>query len=361
MLEASKRFGLPIVLLLVMLRPVPCGADVTVRTSESTVAQDRPIQVTFEASGSSVALPDLAPLEADFDILNRGVQQRSSTINGRRMQRTTLSLTLRAKKTGTLEIPSLRFGGETSRPVTITVVAGAEPAPGPIQDGTGPFSPWDPLGMQAPQFGMPWGGMEPGWGPPALDGIQQSFPPAFPPSSDDQVRRPSTQLNRTDSSGAGAIPADAPLLPPIPTEERPANAWSWIAGFAVAGWLGTLFVCWLRRHRRGLGKTAGPTAERAATETRQQEPEPESEDSRATRAVAAAYAAGNAAAAREALLSWGRITWPASPPGNLSRLADRLQEPLRGYVLELDEALYSPTPTSWESRPVADLLGSAGN
>ena len=67
----------------------------------------------------------------------------------------------------------------------------------------------------------------------------------------------------------------------------------------------------------------------------------------ALRAVRAAYEGDDADAARQALLEWGRQTWPDDAPTNLTRLAGRLEGPAKQAVLCLDQALYSPNPVAW--------------
>jgi len=340
-----------------ILLPALAAAEVNVRLSETNLSQERPLQVTFEASGSSVSLPDLTPLQADFEIVNRNVQQRSSTVNGRRTQSTTLTLVLRPKRSGKLEIPALRFGGESSTPQAISVSPAAlATAPGPAQTQvSAPWdsqSPWDRFGTQPAPSGQPFPG----------DGFDSPFPPlagapspgwpglaASPPASDKggAPGSPSRDL---------AIGAGGPLDPSAPAEADRYSSWSWIAGIAAAGWLGTLFLCWLRRRQRLLQAAAHPISPPIGIPASQ--PEQETPQARAIQAVATAYLRGDAGSAREALLVWARLTWTADPPGNLSRLAERLAEPLRGHVLELDEALYSPAPVPWEERPVAELLGS---
>lgn len=327
-------------------------AEVNVRLNETSLSQDKPLQVTFEASGTAVASPDLTPLQADFEILNRSVQQRSSTINGRRTQWTSLSLLLRAKRGGKLEIPALHFGGETSRPQTVTILPGTEPVPAaPLGQGAMARDlppPWDSFGMPPPQFGAPMGGMGAPSGP--FGGMSSSQLPAFPtapPLGDTAATAPA-------AAGRRATPlADASPVPAV----APDQTWTWIAGIAVAGWLGTLFVCWMRRRQRQATAAEVPPAAVPAV-VQPHLVEQETPQTQALRRVAGAYQSSNASAAREALLAWARLTWATNPPGNLSRLAERLPEPLKGYVLELDEALYSPTPVPWEQRPLPDLLGN---
>jgi hypothetical protein len=48
---------------------------------------------------------------------------------------------------------------------------------------------------------------------------------------------------------------------------------------------------------------------------------------------------------------------PEDPPSNLARLAQRCHEPLRGHILMLEQAFFSPRPLPWSQHPVWQALG----
>jgi hypothetical protein len=73
-------------------------------------------------------------------------------------------------------------------------------------------------------------------------------------------------------------------------------------------------------------------------------------------AVRTAYGLGNAGAAREALLAWAGKALPEQRPSNLARLAQRCPEPLRGQILSLEEAFFSPSPVAWDKEPIWEGL-----
>ena len=57
--------------------------------------------------------------------------------------------------------------------------------------------------------------------------------------------------------------------------------------------------------------------------------------------------------ARAALVAWGRIEWPTTPPGGIIALADRLGDAgLRLEITALDRALYAPDSRSWKGVPL---------
>jgi hypothetical protein len=69
-------------------------------------------------------------------------------------------------------------------------------------------------------------------------------------------------------------------------------------------------------------------------------------------AVRSAYRAGDAGAARDALLAWAALALPEEKPSNLARLAQRCQQPLNNQILLLERAFFSPESIDWEQQPV---------
>ncbi|WP_200381171.1 BatD family protein [Thiococcus pfennigii] len=132
--------------------------------------------------------------------------------------------------------------------------------------------------------------------------------------------------------------------PPAPRgagEER--GPWL-VPGFAILVYL--LYLATRRSRRQDPASTKTNTPQTP-------EPDPPRDPrAEAVAAVRAAYTAGNAAAAREALLAWSRLRWPDDPPGNLARLVLRCPEPLRSQIALLEKAFFSPQPIPWEREPV---------
>lgn len=65
--------------------------------------------------------PDTKPLEKDFRILNQHRSQQFSSVNGKTESYTNWVLTLTPLRTGTLTIPAIKFDGQSSQPIEITV------------------------------------------------------------------------------------------------------------------------------------------------------------------------------------------------------------------------------------------------
>jgi hypothetical protein len=148
-----------------------------------------------------------------------------------------------------------------------------------------------------------------------------------------------------------------------PGQGRTANAG---LAAAVALALVGIGLFLFRRRRRGErpvlrpaaapGPEPGPASRRASAV--EELARPSDPDQEALAAVRAAYEAGNPSAARNALLAWSRLHWPADPPGNLAQLLLRCPEPVRGQIALLEKAFFSPEPIRWEREPVWEGLAA---
>ena len=84
------------------------------------------LRLTLSADGSAdLADVDLAPLERDFEILQRSSSSSTRIINDRTTRERALALEITPRREGTLSIPPLAAGGEQTAPLVIEV----EPAP----------------------------------------------------------------------------------------------------------------------------------------------------------------------------------------------------------------------------------------
>jgi len=304
-------------------------SDIEAQVSARTLAHGQPVELTLTARGDRVDGPDLSVLEPDFQILDRRVERRFAIRNGQRSAQLRLSLLLLPRRDGTLILPAIPFGEASSEPLTLTVApdTGA-PAEAP---GAAPFPP--------SAAGIP-GQPEPGWG-----GRWPGFAPFQPVPGPGLAPVPPIDLT------PGGLDS---LASPESTQRRPAaaspgiarNPWFWIS-LGLAGALAALLV---KRRRVPSGGDPVAPAEPAPQPTGASPLDP------ALDAVRAAYGSGNAAAARDALLAWARLRWPADPPGNLARLAQRCPQPLRERITRLEMAFFSPDPIPWEQEPVAQAL-----
>jgi len=91
---------------------------------------DRPIvranesfTYTIRAEGQLRAEPELAPLEQQFDVLQRASSSRIQFVNGQTAQVTEWQFQLMPKSAGPFTLPALRVGNFFTNPVELTVVA----------------------------------------------------------------------------------------------------------------------------------------------------------------------------------------------------------------------------------------------
>ena len=104
------------------------AADFVARLDRNRVVEGDPIVLTLAASGGFNGAPDLTPLQQDFDLLNRSQSTHMRFINGRGSSGTEWRLTLMPKGTGKIEIPAIRLGPATSRPLTLEVLPASQAA-----------------------------------------------------------------------------------------------------------------------------------------------------------------------------------------------------------------------------------------
>ncbi|MEY6431803.1 BatD family protein [Thioalkalicoccus limnaeus] len=291
------------------------AADVDVWLSATTTPRDRPVELILEIKGELAGRPDLTVLDEDFVIIDRRQESSISVIDGQRQTRYRLSLRLLPRQTGEIEIPPIPVGASVTRPLRLRVTEAVDPrAPTAADPWVGPPVPPRPVPA------LPGSG----WlGPPPVEPI-----PRWPDRDGSSV------------AGAESPTGDGGRLP---------GAWIWYSALLALAWAVTLFLWW--RGRR-------PPVAPAAMVADLRPSAPADPWSKAIDAVRIAYQAGDAPAAREALLAWSRLRWPHDPPGNIARLVLRCQEPLKGQIALLEKALYSPEPLSWNRELVWETLAA---
>lgn len=132
---------------------------------------------------------------------------------------------------------------------------------------------------------------------------------------------------------------------------RQDDLWPPLAAALGLGWAMTTLLWWRERrrsatHRRSRRQQGRRAQERATA--------------RARRAVKAACGEDNARGARDALLAWGALSWPAAPPRGLLAMAARVESPEAAAALtRLDRTLYGEEPPPWDGRAAWTALQSA--
>lgn len=107
--------------LLMVLSLSVTAADIDVSVDRSTVSLTDSFQLTFSANTSPDDDPNFTPLEQDFEVLNQQKTSQLSWVNGSMNKSIQWVLNVIAKRSGTLQIPAISFGDDSSKPFTIMV------------------------------------------------------------------------------------------------------------------------------------------------------------------------------------------------------------------------------------------------
>ncbi|GAB5373730.1 MAG: BatD family protein [Acuticoccus sp.] len=101
-------------------------AAVTASLVRERVAEGDPVVLNITTDAADAAAPDLAPLDTDFVV--EGTSQSSSTtiVNGNVSRQRGWAITLTPRSLGTLTIPAITVGGETTQPLTVEVMDAAK-------------------------------------------------------------------------------------------------------------------------------------------------------------------------------------------------------------------------------------------
>ncbi len=289
-------------------------AQVRTQVRNTSIDQNESLRVRYETD-SAAGWPDLSPLEQDFIIQGRNSGRSVRTINGQTSQRTTLTLTLRPKRSGELTLPAIDFGTESSEAISIQVSS---------------------TGLD----------LEPVYSPPTPPTGHDGFPM---PAPTPWIPTPAWSVPAGDVSEVEVTPVPIPLQQPGPQAQigSQTNYWPWLTGFALLGWALTGLWTWRR-------KTPDPNP--PATQPMIQTAPPREDPAVALPAIEQAYRRKDAYAAKKALLHWAALRWPEDPPGNLGRLAARCPGNVQAQIMHLEEALYNPGSDNWNQRAIWEQL-----
>jgi len=148
----------------------------------------------------------------------------------------------------------------------------------------------------------------------------------------------------TALEAAGTLPDMTAPVAPLPVQQpqkiettpiaqpQQQNVWLWISVFLGVGWLATLAYLLVKRPAKK------PVAEKSEREIRL-------EDS--VKSLKKACADNNAAAAKDALLTWGRQKYGATSLGAIAELSDAR---LRDEILNLNQVLYGKSAEQWQGK-----------
>jgi hypothetical protein len=115
------RFFWLLCLLTVVGSSVAGAAEIVASVDRNPVNQNESFQIIFTASESPDDDPDFGPLEKDFEILSQGQSSNTSIINGKFSKTIQWKLNVMAKRAGSLVIPAIAFGDDSSQPLPLRV------------------------------------------------------------------------------------------------------------------------------------------------------------------------------------------------------------------------------------------------
>lgn len=114
-----------ITLLLLVLSNV-ASAAVKAFLNQDTFYEGDPVTLTIESSGTDInnnAKPDLRPLNRDFQILGTSTSMQVNIHNGHKRSKKSWTVELQPQRKGSIQIPSIHIGHESTSPVNLTIKA----------------------------------------------------------------------------------------------------------------------------------------------------------------------------------------------------------------------------------------------
>ena len=115
---------LAIFILLFILNTSVAVANVSAYLNQNTVYEGDTITLNIESSVNTDARPDLTVLNKDFAVLSTSSSSQINIFNGQRSFKKTWTVELKPKTTDdTIQIPAIKVGNETTRPLNIKVTA----------------------------------------------------------------------------------------------------------------------------------------------------------------------------------------------------------------------------------------------
>ena len=111
-----------LLILFISIWSTASSTELSTRLSRSSIDELESVQLTIRANGTrSVEELDLSELEKNFQVLNTNTSSQYQYINGNEQSWVDYQITLKPRIAGTLTIPSLTIGNESSLPLTLKV------------------------------------------------------------------------------------------------------------------------------------------------------------------------------------------------------------------------------------------------
>lgn len=132
----TRRFSMLLVLMLVSLLAA-AQAQTRARLDRTAISEGDSVTLTIE-SGQLGAAPDYSPLLADFTLSAQTSSRQVQMTNGVTSAKALFGVALLPRRSGALQIPALRVGGEQTNPLQLQVSAGVATAES-VSDGARAF------------------------------------------------------------------------------------------------------------------------------------------------------------------------------------------------------------------------------
>jgi hypothetical protein len=114
-----------VLVLLLLLFPLVSSAELNLSIDRAEINIEEAFELSISSNSTTSGSIDISPLQQDFEIIDQYKQSRVQIINGNRSQSTTWTYTLVAKQPGTITIPAISIGNETTKTREITVKKGS--------------------------------------------------------------------------------------------------------------------------------------------------------------------------------------------------------------------------------------------
>lgn len=132
MVKAPGRIGAVLAVALLLSSGL-AAAEITATLDRDRIVAGETVTLVIQTTDPQQSLDtDLGALEPDFAVLDRRSETQMSIVGGRQSAVMRLLLTLEPRRSGTLTVPSLRFGGASTPQLTLEVVAAPEPVAGEL-------------------------------------------------------------------------------------------------------------------------------------------------------------------------------------------------------------------------------------
>ena len=122
-----------LMLLIMSFSGLTLAANITASVDRNPVTVDESFTLILKADGEPDDDPDLSPLSDDFEVLGTSQSTSMNFINGVFERSSSWNISLIAKRTGSLTLPSIRFGSDRSPSLRINVREGTA-SPGSAAD-----------------------------------------------------------------------------------------------------------------------------------------------------------------------------------------------------------------------------------